>query len=219
MTSELLKAEVDVRNASLPRLVFEMYLLKISFLSDMQPIQEIMEKLDVYTRVHPDSPGKSNVREPIDLPERGKHTSAPPASAPKKNDQKGDEHELQDVKLTDKIWEKTLSRVNPPLSSKLSKASFKLEGNVVALAFNEGYSVFVDSIKKNAEYLSGILSEELGKKVQIKVDTLQKQQVRKKKDLKEEVLSDPMVKEVLELFDGRIVDVNPIPGKKAADAQ
>ena len=219
MTSELLKAEVDVRNASLPRLVFEMYLLKISFLSDMQPIQEIMEKLDVYTRVHPDSPGKSNVRSPIDLPSKGKHTSPPPVSAPQKKDQKGDEQELQDVKLTDKIWEKTLARVNPPLSSKLSKASFKLEGTVVALTFDEGHSVFVDSIKKNAEYLSGILSEELGKKVQIKVDTLQKQRVRKKKDLKEEVMSDPMVKEVLELFDGRIVDVNPIPGKKAADAQ
>ena len=219
MTSELLKAEVDVRNASLPRLVFEMYLLKISFLSDMQPIQEIMEKLDVYTRMHPDTPSKSNIQEPIDLPERGGRTPAPPKSIHIKNDQKQDEHTLQDVKLTDELWEKTLARVNPPLSSKLSKASFKLEGNVVALTFDEGHSVFVDSIKKNAEYLSGILSEELGKKVQIKVDTLQKQRVRKKKDLKEEVMSDPMVKEVLELFDGRIVDVNPIPGKKAADAQ
>lgn len=219
MTSELLKAEVDVRNASLPRLVFEMYLLKISFLSDMQPIQEIMEKLDVYTRLHPDSPGKSNVQEPVDLPKRGKHTSAPPESIPKQNEQKGDESELQDVNLTDEIWEKTLARVNHPLSSKLSKASFKLEGNIVALALDEGHSVFVDSIKKNAEYLAGILSEELGKKVQIKVNTLQKRKIREKRELKEEVLSDPMVKEVLELFDGRIVDVNPIPGKKAADAQ
>jgi len=219
MTSELLKAEVDIRNASLPRLVFEMYLLKISFLSEMQPIQEIMEKLDVYTRLHPDSSGESNAQKPNGLPKRGKHTSAPPESKPKKNDKKDDEPDLRDVKLTDEIWEKTLARVNPPLSSKLSKASFKLEGNTVALALDEGHSVFVDSINKNAEHLADILSEELGRKVRIKVNTLQKRRIPKKKDLKEEVLSDPMVKEVLELFDGRIVDVNPIPGKKAADAQ
>ena len=219
MTSELLKAEVDIRNASLPRLVFEMYLLKISFLSEMQPIQEIMEKLDVYTRLHPDSSGESNAQKPNGLPKRGKHTSAPPESKPKKNDKKDDEPDLRDVKLTDEIWEKTLARVNPPLSSKLSKASFNLEGNTVALALDEGHSVFVDSLIKNAEHLADILSEELGRKVRIKVHSLQKRRIPKKKDLKEEVLSDPMVKEVLELFDGRIVDVNPIPGTKAADAQ
>ena len=219
MISELLKAEVDVRNASLPRLVFEMYLLKISFLSDMQPIQEIMEKLDAYARLHPDSPGKSNVQELHDLPGRGTHRSTPPESIPQKNDHAGNERELQEVNLTDEIWEKILAKVNPPLSSKLSKASYKLEGSTVALAFDEGHSVFQDSINKNAEYLAGILSKELGTKVQVRVTMLRKGKIPKKKDLKEEVLSDPMVKEVLELFDGRIVDVNPIPGKKAADAQ
>lgn len=221
MMSELLKAEVDVRNASLPRLVFEMYLLKISFLSDMQPIQKIIENLDDYMRLNPESAGKADVRESVDsdLPQKGRKTSARPEPQPKEIVQKKENSTPKDITLTDEIWEKTLARVNPPLSSKLSKASFTLEGNIVALAIDEGHAVFVDSINKNAEYLSGILSEELGTKVQVKVNTLQKRKIHKKRDLKEEVLSDPMVKEVLELFDGRIVDVNPIPGKNAADAQ
>jgi len=58
-----------------------------------------------------------------------------------------------------------------------------------------------------------IFSEELGKGVTIEVETTKKRPVRKK-DLKEKVKADPAIKEVLELFEGRIVDVFPINEQK-----
>jgi hypothetical protein len=57
-------------------------------------------------------------------------------------------------------------------------------------------------------------SEELGNKVRLEVETVKKKAVCKK-DLKEEVLAEPAIQEVLELFDGsRIVDVFPVTEEK-----
>jgi hypothetical protein len=57
------------------------------------------------------------------------------------------------------------------------------------------------------------LSEEFGRVITVGVETVKKKTVRKK-DLKEEVMADPTIREVLELFDGRIVDVAPITEDK-----
>jgi hypothetical protein len=61
--------------------------------------------------------------------------------------------------------------------------------------------------------LEQILSAELGRKVILQVETVKKKVVRKK-DLKEEAMADPVIQEVLELFDGRIVDVIPAREQK-----
>jgi DNA polymerase-3 subunit gamma/tau len=53
LVSELLKAEIDIRNASSPRLAFEMSLLKASFLNDIKPLKDIMENLEEYIRREP----------------------------------------------------------------------------------------------------------------------------------------------------------------------
>ena len=45
------------------------------------------------------------------------------------------------------------------------------------------------------------------------VETVRKKPIAKK-DLKEKVMADPAIREVLELFDGRIVDVAPITEDK-----
>jgi len=116
---------------------------------------------------------------------------------------------LEDSVLTEVVWGIVMKKMELPLQSKLSKASFKLEGDKLVLTLNGGYSVFADSIKKNEKLIMKIFSEELGKKISLEVGTAKKKVVRKK-DLKEQLMADPAIKEVLELFDGRIVDVAPI---------
>ena len=111
--------------------------------------------------------------------------------------------------LTVEIWDRAMKKMEPPLASKLSKADFKLSGDKLILTLHGGYSVFSDSIKKNSEIIERILTEELGTKIRLEVETAKKKTVRKK-DLKAEVMADPAIKEVLELFDGRIVDVTPV---------
>jgi hypothetical protein len=57
--------------------------------------------------------------------------------------------------------------------------------------------------------LEKMASEEAGRKIRIKMVTAHKKGIRKK-DLKEKVREEPLIKEALELFEGRIVDVTPV---------
>ncbi len=50
LLSEMMKAEVDVRNASSPRLALEMSLMRASFLSSMKPLKEILENIEGYMK-------------------------------------------------------------------------------------------------------------------------------------------------------------------------
>lgn len=187
--SELMQSEIDIRNASSPRLAFEMSLLKTSYLSVMKPVKEIIERLDTYVK----QVGK---REKPEFQQRdvGKVTERV------KNAEKT---------LSNEMWEQAISKIASPLNSKLSKAQWKLEQDRLVLIFNGGDSLFADSVKKNTEMIEKIFSEVIGREIRLEVKTGKKKSIRKK-DLKEKVMSDPEIKEVLELFEGRIVDVFPI---------
>jgi len=207
MLSELMKAEIDVRNASSPRLAFEMALIKASFLSGMKPIKEIMENIELYMKLSSDTE-KSGFK--VQRVEKDIDQKVTPRFELSELDiQESVNSPLETITVTDEIWERAIKRMEPPLASKLSKAQYKRVGDKLFLILNGGDSLFADSIKKNTELIEQIFSEELGNKVKIEVETTKKKTTRKK-DLKEEVMSDPAIREVLELFDGRIIDVTPI---------
>ncbi len=109
------------------------------------------------------------------------------------------------------IWERTVARVEPPLASKLAHAAAVLKGDELCLTLNGGQAVFEESIKSNLKTLENIASEEAGRRLRIKLTTAHKKSVRKR-DLKEKVLEEPLIREALELFEGRIVDVTPDEG-------
>lgn len=221
LLSELLKAELGIRSASSPRLALEMSLLKASFLNDLKPLKEVMENLEEYIRL-PDAGAKednhihTNITVPGEIttevkpaegafPDRETETvstAEPVGPATELNPQ-------EDSRLTEEIWDKVMKKMELPLQSKLSKASFRLEGDKLLVTLNGGYSVFADSIKKNEKLIVKIFSDELGRKINLEVG-IAKKKVMRKKELKEELMADPMIKEVLELFDGRIVDVTTV---------
>jgi DNA polymerase-3 subunit gamma/tau len=109
------------------------------------------------------------------------------------------------------IWERTVAKVEHRLASKLSQAAAELRGDELFLTLNGGQAVFEDSIRKELKTIEGILSGEAGRKLRIKLTTAHKKSVRKK-DLKEKVMNEPLIREALELFEGRIVDVTPAEG-------
>jgi DNA polymerase III gamma/tau subunit len=225
LLSELLRAELDVRNASSPRLALEMSLLKASFLRDMKPLREVIENLEKYIKLVPDS-GDADTEK---ISPAITHDAAPgnrgserEYSAKLSQDQEEEFGSLsatvseeppvsasEGQTITDEIRERALRKMAHPLQSKLSNASFKLDGDTLILTLNGGDSVFSDSLRKNGELIAQIFSEELGNAVNLEVVTAKKKVVRRK-DLKEEVMADSAIQEVLELFDGRIVDVMPI---------
>jgi DNA polymerase-3 subunit gamma/tau len=227
--SELLKAEIHIRNASSPRLALEMAFLKISFLGDIKPLKDVMGQIEKFLSLAPraeDSGTDQNKRQsgkssvPVKQPENGQESlsAEPPAATKKEAGQpalREAAHEEEPVTTPtvtqsrlNELWENIIQRMEPPLASKLSKAMVRLEGNIFVLALNGGHALFSDSITKHAGKLEPIVSDALGKKVKIRVETVKKKLIRKK-DLKDEAKSDPKIQKVLELFDGRIVDVIP----------
>jgi DNA polymerase-3 subunit gamma/tau len=105
-------------------------------------------------------------------------------------------------------WIKTLEKIDAPLASKISQAGIEFNGNELLLTLDGGHAVFEDAIKKNLKTVENILSGEYGDKVRVKLVTSQKKPPRKK-DLREKAMSEPLVREALELFEGRVVDVTP----------
>jgi DNA polymerase-3 subunit gamma/tau len=110
-------------------------------------------------------------------------------------------------------WAKTLGKIGAPLASKISQATLELKGDELLLTLDGGHSVFEDAIKKDLKSLEQIVSSEYGSKIRVKLVTSQKKAPRRK-DLKEKAMSEPVVREALELFEGRIVDVTPIENTK-----
>jgi DNA polymerase-3 subunit gamma/tau len=187
--SEMMQTEIDIRNASSPRLALEMSLLKASFMSSMKPVKEIIEHLDTYLKL-------------------AGHKEKPEVQ--QQDTEKVSEKSQTEVdSLSNEIRERAMSKIDPLLASKLSKAQWKLEEDRLVLIFNGGDSLFADSVKKKTEILEKIFSDVIGKTLKVAVETTKKKLIRKK-DLKENVMADPVVKEVLELFEGRIVDVFPV---------
>ncbi len=223
LLSELLKAEIDIRNASFPRFAFEMSLLKISFLSELKPVKEVLENIkslvDTTSDVSRENKevlfNNKNIENDIpNVDERGDHKKETIDNKAKTGVSEDIAKELRDklpdgLSVTNDVLNRAISRLDAPLASKLSKANFKLNGERLLITLNGGYSLFADSIIKNAESIGKIFSEEFKREIKIEVEVAKKKLIRKK-DLKEKVLSEPIIRDVLELFEGRIVDVSQI---------
>lgn len=229
LLSELLKAEIDIRNASSPRFAFEMSLLKISFLSELKPLKEVIENIKSFIKFTSETDKENSVsKEVTKLHKEDKNIINRITNVDTRQDREkefiDDEtiierpenisnklcDELPDeLQVTNATLDRAISRLDPPLASKLSKANFNLNGEKLLITLNGGYSLFADSIKKNAGAIEKIFSEEFKREIKIEVEVIKKKIIRKK-ELKEKVLEEPVIREVLELFEGRIVDVSQI---------
>jgi DNA polymerase-3 subunit gamma/tau len=249
MLSEVMKAEADVRNSSLPRMALEMALIRASFLSSLKPVKEIIENLDRLTgnlatgtsRQETDtvlptteavSPltapaGKDRARERSRLispqPETAadvpyeEEVAAPPASdrpdsAISEDDTAEDIPEtahISEAEDISSVWKKVIETIDAPLASKLEHTQIELQGNELRIILNGGHAVFRDTISMNLKAIEQKITEHAGRKIGVTV-TVQQKKTAKKKDLKEKALEEPLVKEALELFEGRIVDVIPM---------
>ena len=110
-------------------------------------------------------------------------------------------------------WAKALDKIGAPLASKISQAGVEFKDDGILLTLDGGHAVFEDAIKKSLKSLENMVSDEYGNKVRIKLVTSQKK-IPSKKDLKKKTMNEPVVKEALELFEGRVVDVTQVENTK-----
>ncbi|MEJ2695971.1 MAG: DNA polymerase III subunit gamma/tau [Candidatus Sulfobium sp.] len=211
--SEMMKAENDVRTSSSPRLALELSLLKASFLSTMKPLKDVIENISrhgVKCTGGLSSVVPEDVREAEDTNEQEEREHGgrpvmeaqgqPKAAGSPSGD--GDAKDKAEEEDASGAWERTIARLDPRLSSQLGQAEVELRGNELSLTLNGGHAtLFGDSIKNNLEAIGKVVKDEYGRDISVRFAVAQKK--------KQKVMNEPLIKEVLELFGGRIVDVSP----------
>ncbi len=232
LLGEMIKAEQDVRNSFSPRVILELALIKASYLSSLTPLQDaidnisqLIETLKVTHQVQSAIEKDANIYPEPDKREQKDINVLPSQEAlstiggeieeqviTHPDSMKELYHEGKDVLATSEKpdeWSSILQKIdeiNHPLFCKLSEADIEIQNNIIHIRFNGGLSVHADSVKKNKKAIEEIASEVMNRKVSIKVETTEKK-IPPKKEKKEKLLNDPFLKDVIELFGGRVVDI------------
>jgi len=203
MLSEIVKAESDVRSSFSPRLGLEMSLIRASFIGSLRPVKEAIENIDAII--------KGLTLQAPSLTEKSEVSNQQSTTINQQPEVKKELLTLNPQPSTqtdgDSLLNAIKEKVDDPLSSKLAKATPVLKGDTLKLTFNSNDAeIFADSVKKNASLIGEIASNIRKNPTKIEIDVRAKKIIRKK-DIKDKVLANPAIKEVIELFDGRIIDI------------
>jgi DNA polymerase-3 subunit gamma/tau len=235
LLSEMIKAESDVRTAFSPQVALEVALIRASYLNVLKPIQEAIEHIESFASDRKGQAGRVGraTEAPAAVKPVAVHTVAKapvmetpaadeappvpedaasalpdePVSATEVPSETPEGGELKDRVIT------KLEGANHLLAIKLAEAEIDLEGDSVVIMFHGGSAIHADSVNKSIAAVRSAVEEILGKKVSLKIDTAKKK-IPRRKELKEKILAESLVKEALELFEGRIVDIRSVDNKK-----
>ncbi len=199
--SELIKAEPGIRSAFYPRIALEMTLLKLGMLNRFKTINEALKMLG-------GAPATQTAN---------KLSTQTAAEYPKLTDFGGGCK--QRVECLADIWDAMIGKVdeiNHPLASKLREGDIVFGTNTVKIVFTGGCAMHEESVRENLPLIKELLFTLSGKSITVSIETATATSLSKK-ELKEKALQNPIVKEALELFEGRIVDVIPINNKGGND--
>ncbi|MGE5239814.1 MAG: DNA polymerase III subunit gamma/tau [Chloroflexota bacterium] len=206
--AELVRSEPVFRSAFHPRIALEMTLIRLALLSHFSSVGDAIRMLKGTPSPHPmsvgDAPEKRTRVKTVSPPTAAEPQPAPPSSAPSR--------ETKGMALKD-VWDEVLTRLeemNRPLAYKLKEGTCTFGESEVRIVFNGGLAVHAESVTENLAVVKNVLKETAGRDIGLSLET-SKGKAPTKRELKEKALSDPIVKEALELFEGRIVDVIPQP--------
>lgn len=102
-----------------------------------------------------------------------------------------------------------IDELNHPLAGRLSAATGRPVDDKLIITLNGGNAIHAEAIEKSRVMIEKAASEIAGKKLYLKVET-EKKTAPGKKELKEKIMSEPIIKEAMDLFEGRVVDVKAI---------
>lgn len=212
LLAEVLKLEGEVRNAINPRYTLELGLLRTSFIKGMTSIEDVLKMLG-------ESKGTAGNPRPAPAPEKA---SAPLEEKKTEVINKPLTPLHPDSLTKEELWKRLIDEVDSVdhlLACKLSEARvIDLNSTELSIGFNGGMSILEDSIKNKASVIKPILQSLSGQRLQLKILSLPKEDSqRDKKQIKEEVYSEPLVKDALRIFDGSLLKVNPLENGERTD--
>ncbi|MBI5666305.1 MAG: DNA polymerase III subunit gamma/tau [Nitrospirae bacterium] len=216
LLAELLRLEGEVRNAVHPRYTLELGLLRTSFVKGMTSIDDVLKMLGNSKTTDSVPVVKSAPIERPAAPEE-KKTNIINQPAPVSSPADSTPEPVSSVEnlSKDEVWQKLIERVDAEdhlLACKLSEARvISLNSTELSIGFNGGMSVLADSIKSKASVIKPILKGVTGHSLKLKILSLPKEEAKiDKKKMKEDIYSEPLVKDALRIFDGSLIKVNPI---------
>jgi hypothetical protein len=199
----------------------------------MTSINDILKKLDSteQTLMSTVVDTKDNENNPPESP------STPLFQREAEGDFKGGKGGFEVQKDKDTLWSETIERLKSKdhlLAYKLAFAKIiNITNTELTIGFNGGMSVFVDSVKKNTALVETAVKDITGNKLRLKIVSLpvedlpagrQGSTLREEKKsineinpireisngVKEEIFSNPVVKNVIELFNGTLLEVKSL---------
>lgn len=200
LLKELINSEFAIKNSFFPRIIFEITLLKLSFLSYFKNIDEVLKeikKTEFRSCLEDAKPDRSLYQNIKNLPE--------------------EVETFQKVisQTKEEIWQKFLEKLetqNHLLAMKIRHAKVNFKNDEIQLIYNGGASLYADSVKENLTEIQNLLKES-GFDGKITINTMKDVNAQQSREnLRDEAINHPLVRKTLQLFDGRIFNVIPKKG-------
>ncbi|GBD95424.1 MAG TPA: DNA polymerase III subunit gamma/tau [Nitrospirae bacterium] len=203
LLTELLRLEGEVRNAVNPRYSLELGLLRMSFIKGMASVEDILKMIDgsgVPEDVRSPEPLS---RDTVSVTEKKTEIPKPPAAGTKSG-----------MPAKEEVWQRLLEKIDSEdhlLACKLAEAKvMNINETELAIGFNGGMSVLADSIKSKSSIIKPVLKQISGHNLKLKILSLPKEESKKDiKKIKEEVFSEPVVKDAMRIFNASLLKVKP----------
>jgi DNA polymerase III subunit gamma/tau len=219
----LFKEEPIIEHASQPRLAIEMVFIRMFQIKPALPIDVLIEKLDHLKKYLVGSQVDRAEGKSGPLPHDNENNIPTPSEPPLNTPESLGTYAPDPGSITDqadtpeKKWEKLLSifiEKYPSLASNLKYSKIKkLSGNRLEIEVNgNDFNLNMVRKEKNLSIIKKMCSEFFGKEMDVMLRTKKIMGTKQQKNertarLKQEALSHPLVTDVLEIFNGNILDV------------
>jgi len=207
LLNELLKAEPELKLASNPRVALEMALLKVSYLSMFEPVKNALKRLE---SLPDEAPAQvESAKAPNKMKEE---KTAPLKETPATEQEMHSEPEGTEAapggELAGLLEDIGKNIGNPEVSIGLKQAEASFEKGVLSLNFNGPLAgLYEESVKQHKGRIEEEAGAIYGSPVKLKMSFKHRAKPLSRKELLDRALSEPFIKEALDLFDGKIVDV------------
>ncbi len=203
LLGQLMKLETEVKTAANPRYALELGLLRTSFVKGMTSINGLLGRLE----------------SPADKGAGAKPAVEHKMQAKLSAEDNTTENNNSETNGSLELWHKVIEKLKTEdslIACKLTEA--KVVGLTAAgltISFNGGMSVLAGSVVKNARIIEDALKDITGQRLKLKVVSLPDKNGEKTGEgIKQAILSDPTVRNTLELFNGKLLKIKPLNGSE-----
>lgn len=200
LMNELIKSEYSIRQAQYPRVLIEMTLIKLALMSHFKSIDSILRSLS-------DKAKDTDIDKPKNI--SAVKTAISHEIEPKQSeDIRVDNQHSHGIDIKN-IWEDITSKIavqDSFLKTRLDEADVDFpDSNTICLTFRGGKAVHGESVRESLPLIKKIIKDSYNR--EYLVDVKIEKDKKPKKNLRQEALENPVVRDILKLYDGIIIDV------------